>query len=130
MGLLVVAAGLVPTLAAFDVILSDDMEFNAPRWLAGAIGSVFVLVGLWLTISRAPDWPLAALLRIFLAPLLLAACAAYSAAVVLAFRRVHAGPATRALFLALAVLFALAALRAAWEAARGLRRRPPAARPG
>jgi len=122
-GLGTLAVGLFPVLASFDVVASDDSDFGAPRWLVAAIGYLFVLVGAWLTLTRAPDRPLTALLRALTSPLLLALCALFCAAVVIWFRRVHAGSTTRAAFLALAVAFALAAGRALTEALASLRRR-------
>lgn len=125
-GLLTTAVGFVPVLAAFDVLQSDEEDFGAPRWFVAATGYLFVLVGAWLTITRAPDRPLTALLRALVRPLLLALCTLFCAAVVIWFRRVHAGPHTRALFLALAVAFALSAGGALRHALAGLRRRPAA----
>jgi cytochrome bd-type quinol oxidase subunit 2 len=125
-GLLTTAVGFVPTLAAFDVLESDEEDFGAPRWFVAATGYLFVLVGAWLTITRAPERPVTALLRALTAPLLLTLCGLFCAAVVVWFRRVHAGPHTRALFLALAVVFALSAGGALRHAVAGLRRRPRA----
>jgi hypothetical protein len=123
MGLATLGMGLFPLLASFDVIPTDDGDFGAPRWFVASIGYLFVLIGAWLTLSRAPQWPLTGLLRAFMAPLLYAQCALFCAAVVIWSRRVHAGPHTRALFLGLAVLFVLAAAGAVSRAAAGLRRR-------
>lgn len=111
-GLLTLGMGFIPVLASFDVIDSDEEDFGAPRWFVAAIGYLFVLVGAWLTVTRAPDRPLTALLRTLTAPLLLAMSGLFCAAVVIWFRRVHAGPHTRTLFLALAIVFTLAAGRA------------------
>jgi hypothetical protein len=122
-GLATVAMGLFPLLASFDVIETDDGDFGAPRWFVAAIGQAFVLVGAWLALARAPEWPLLGLLRALAAPLLHALCAAFCAAVVIWPRRVGAGGNTRAMFLALAVTFALAAAAALASAVGGLRRR-------
>ena len=122
-GLATMVVGFFPLLASFDVIASDDEDFGAPRWFVAAIGHLFVLVGTWLALSRAPEWPLLGLLRALQAPLLHAMCAAFCAAVVIWPRRVSAGGITRAMFLALAVTFALATAHALAQAAGGLRRR-------
>jgi hypothetical protein len=117
------AAGLFPLLASFDVIPSDDDDFGAPRWFVAAVGHLFTLVGTWLALTRAPEWPLLGLLRALQAPLLHALCAAFCAAIVIWPRRVGAGSTTRSMFLALAVIFALATAHALVQAAGGLRRR-------
>ena len=107
-GLFTIAMGLFPLLASFDVIATDDSDFGGPRWLVAAIGHLFALIGLWLVISRAPDWPLAGLLRVLVAPLMLGLWALFCLAIVLWPHRVRASPATRDLFLALAALLAVA----------------------
>jgi hypothetical protein len=122
-GLVTLAVGFFPVLASFDVIPSDDEDFGAPRWLVAAIGYPFVLVGAWLAITRAPEWRFAALLRALVEPVLMALCAAFCVAVVVWFRRVHAGPATRVAFLGLAVVFALSAGGALNRARASFRRR-------
>jgi hypothetical protein len=122
-GLATMALGLFPLLASFDVIASDDGDFGAPRWFVAAVGHLFLLVGTWLALTRAPRWPLLGLLRALSAPLLHAMCVGFCAAVVTWPRRVGAGPTTRSLFLALAVAFALAAARALVQAVDGLQRR-------
>jgi peptidoglycan/LPS O-acetylase OafA/YrhL len=121
-GVFTTAMGLVPTLASFNVIATDDSDFGAPRWLVAALGHLFMLAGLWLTITRAPDWPLAGLLRVLMAPLMFGLCALFCVAVVLWPQRVQAGPATRDLFLALAVLLAVAAGGALAQVVRRHRR--------
>jgi hypothetical protein len=121
-GLFTIAMGLVPMLASFDVIATDDSDFGAPRWLVAAIGHLFVLVGVWLTVTRAPDWPLAALLRVLMAPLLLALAALFCVAVALWPQRLQAAPATRDLFVALAVFLTLGTGMALARATRGVRR--------
>jgi hypothetical protein len=123
-GLATIAMGLFPVLQSFNVIESDDSDFGAPRWFVASIGHLFMLVGVWLALTRAPDWPLTALLRILIAPLLHALCSGFCLAVVLEYRRVQAGSTTRAMFLVLAVLFALAAGRALGRAVAGARRQP------
>jgi hypothetical protein len=121
-GLFTIAMGLFPLLASFDVIATDDGDFGGPRWLVAAIGHLFVLVGVWLTLTRAPDWPLTALLRMLIAPLQLALCALFCVAVVLWPHRVGAAAATRDLFVLLAVCFAAGAGVALARVARTLRR--------
>ena len=121
-GVFTIVMGLFPLLASFDVIATDDSDFGGPRWLVAAIGHLFVLVGVWLTITRAPDWPLAALLRVLVAPLQLALCTLFCVAIVRWPHRVHASAPTRDLFLALAVLFAAGTARALWHVTRTLRR--------
>ena len=71
-GLLVVGIGLIPVLASFDVIESDESDFGAPRWFVASTGFLFVLVGAWLAIRRLPDGPVGGLLRTLREPLLLA----------------------------------------------------------
>jgi hypothetical protein len=44
-GVLVIAAGAIPIGAA---LVADDAKFNAPRWLVGMVGGLFVLAGLML----------------------------------------------------------------------------------
>jgi hypothetical protein len=122
-GLATMAMGLVPLLASFDVIASDDADFGAPRWFVAAIGHLFTLVGVWLALTRAPGWPLLGLLRALQAPLLHALSAAFCAAVVIWPRRVGAGGTTRSMFLALALAFVLATAHALLQAVGGLRRR-------
>jgi hypothetical protein len=121
-GVFTIGMGLFPLLASFDVIATDDSDFGGPRWLVAAIGHVFMLVGVWLVITRAPDWPLAALLRVLMAPLLLGLCALFCLAVVLWPHRLRAIPATRDLFLALAVFLAVGTGLALARVTRGLRR--------
>ena len=49
-GLLVIAAGAIPTGAA---LFADDAKFHAPRWLVGMVGGMFVLAGLMLVRSAS-----------------------------------------------------------------------------
>ena len=117
-GWLTLALGLLPLLSAFNVIATDDSDFGAPRWLVAAIGQVFVVLGAWLVISRAPDGPLAGLLRVFAAPLLHGLCALFCTAIVLWPHRVTAGPEARAFFVVLAGIFALATGHALFRVGR------------
>lgn len=45
-GLVVVVFGLVPILAAANVIPTSESKFNAPRWVVAMFGGVFVAMGL------------------------------------------------------------------------------------
>jgi len=47
-GLLLIAAGSVPVLAALGIIPSDDEDFHAPRWLVGTLAAIFPAVGIWM----------------------------------------------------------------------------------
>jgi hypothetical protein len=123
-GLFTIGLGLLPLLAAFDVIETDESDFGAPRWLVAAIGFVFTLVGAWLALTRAPDRPLVGLLRALQAPLWLTLAAGFCAAVVHWSRRVHAGPPTRAAFFTLAVVLLVFAGRELGRAVGRLRRHP------
>jgi hypothetical protein len=107
-----IAMGLFAVLSAFDVIAADSSDFGAPRWFVAAFGQLFVLVGVWLVISRAPDGPLAGLLRVLMAPLLLALGALFCVLVVAWPGRVGAGSEARVLFFVLGGVFALFAGRA------------------
>lgn len=48
LGGIVALAGLLPVLAAAGVIPTEDASWNAPRWLGGLAGGLFVLVGLYI----------------------------------------------------------------------------------
>ena len=49
-GVLTLGAGLVPTLAALDVIPTPDAAFGAPRWIVLLIVQPFLLIGLGITL--------------------------------------------------------------------------------
>ena len=49
-GLVALVAGVVPTLAALDVIPTPDAEFGAPRWIVLLLVQPFVLLGLGITL--------------------------------------------------------------------------------
>lgn len=48
LGLFVAAIGLIPMLAALDVIPTPESSFHAPRWIVFLVGSLFFTVGMWI----------------------------------------------------------------------------------
>lgn len=54
-GLLFVAVGLMPMLAAFDIGTLNQSDINGPSWLGFVAGGVFVLVGLTILAGPLPD---------------------------------------------------------------------------
>jgi hypothetical protein len=103
-GLIAVAMGLVPYLAAVDVIPSDDEDFGAPRWAVPWISLVaFAVPGLFLTAghfgSSRPAW------RVLLAALIPAALAVHAFSE--ALRRSGVARAAWLAFVAASALLAL-----------------------
>lgn len=47
MGGMIILMGMVPVLAALGVIPTDDESWNAPRWVGGVAGGLFVVAGLY-----------------------------------------------------------------------------------
>ncbi len=54
-GAMVVLMGMVPMLAAVGVLPTDDDSWNAPRWVGGVAGGLFVVAGLYLLTKPAVD---------------------------------------------------------------------------
>jgi hypothetical protein len=46
-GGMIILMGMVPVLAALGVIPTDDASWNAPRWVGGVAGGLFVVAGLY-----------------------------------------------------------------------------------
>ena len=54
-GAIVVGMGVIPVLAAVGVVPTDDASWNAPRWVGGVAGGLFVVAGLYLLTKPAVD---------------------------------------------------------------------------
>jgi hypothetical protein len=54
-GAMVVLMGMVPVLAAVGILPTDDASWNAPRWVGGVAGGLFVVAGLYLLTKPAVD---------------------------------------------------------------------------
>lgn len=55
MGGLVIVMGLVPVLTAVGVIPTDDSFWEAPRWVGGIAGGLFVAAGLYIAVLPSID---------------------------------------------------------------------------
>lgn len=54
-GVMVVAMGMVPVLSAFGVVPSDQPASDAPRWVGGVAGGLFVIAGLYIMTMHRVD---------------------------------------------------------------------------
>ena len=67
LGLLLIAAGVLPILAAFDVGRLHQADIHGPPWLAGLDGGIFVLSGVAMLFGNSnPNHPLSYVLMFVL----------------------------------------------------------------
>lgn len=55
MGGMILLMGLLPVLAAFGVIPTDDASWSAPRWIGAVAGGLFVVAGLFVLTKPTVD---------------------------------------------------------------------------